>query len=240
MIRVTVWNEFVHERAKDEVKAIYPDGMHETIRAFLAEEEDFFVRVATLDMPEHGLTKEVLEDTDVLFWWGHARHKDVSDEVVARVKERVLCGMGLIALHSAHMSKIFRELMGTGCTLGWRMSSRERIWCVDPSHPIANGVPQHFCLPEEEIYCEPFDIPNPEEPVFIGWYESGEVFRSGQVYRRGYGKVFYFQPGHESVPTYHNSHIQTILKNAVRYVYQPVKRESGVVCTHNVLPEETE
>ncbi len=240
MIRVTVWNEFVHEKNNPEAITIYPDGIHETIRRFLSEEEDFVITVATFDMEEHGLTQEVLDQTDVLLWRGHMRHKLVSDAVVARVRERILCGMGLIALHSAHFSKIFTTMMGTGCTLGWRMESKERLWCVDPSHPIARDVPQHFCLDNEEIYCEPFDIPNPDESVFIGWYQTGEVFRSGQVYRRGYGKIFYFQPGHETVPTYHNPHIQKIIKNAVRYLYNPVKREGGVVCTHNKSPEESE
>ena len=187
MIRVTVWNEFRHEKSSEKVRAIYPNGMHETIAEFLRKQPDFEVRTATLDEPEHGLTQEVLDNTDVLTWWGHMAHEEVSDEIVERVYKRVMQGMGLIVLHSGHASKIFRKLMGTTCNLRWREGERERVWVATPGHPIAAGLPAYFDLEQEEMYGEPFCIPEPQETVFLGWFKGGEVFRSGVTYLRGTG-----------------------------------------------------
>ena len=212
MIRVTVWNEFVHEREHEEIRAVYPDGIHNCIKEFL-QCDDIEVRTATLFMPEHGLSQEVLDNTDVLIWWGHMAHHLVSDEVVARVQKRIWEGMGLIVLHSGHHSKIFRTMMGTSCNLKWRDDDRERIWVAKPSHPIAQGIPEHFELEHEEMYGEHFDIPNPEDVVFMGWFAGGEVFRSGVTFTRGNGRIFYFQPGHETNPTFHNPYVQQIIKN---------------------------
>ena len=218
-IRVTVWNEYIHERSYDAVREIYPDGIHgaiaQTLQRLLGD--SVRVRTATLDEPEHGLTEQVLEETDVLTWWGHAAHDRVSDEVVDRVQRRILQGMGLLALHSAHASKIFRRMMGTGCMLRWREAGeRERLWIVNPSHPIVAGLEDEcFELEHTEMYGEFFDIPPPDELVFISWFEGGEVFRSGCTFRRGKGKIFYFRPGHETFPIYHNANVQRVLANAV-------------------------
>ena len=232
MIRVTVWNEFFHEQHKENVKAIYPEGMHKTIAAFLGAEEDITVRTATLEEPNCGLSDEILNETDVLIWWGHMKHKDVPDEVVDMVQNAVLKGMGMIFLHSAHHSKPFKRLMGTPANLCWRENGDfERIWAVSPAHPIAKGLPMYFELEHEETYGEPFDIPEPDELVFIGWFEGGEVFRSGCCYRRGQGKIFYFQPGHETYPTYHNAAVQQVIKNAVRWAY-PDRRIDTLVAPH--------
>jgi trehalose utilization protein len=217
-IRVTVWGEFRHERANPRVAAIYPRGMHQTIAEFLREEAGAKVRTATLDEPEHGLTAPVLAATEVLVWWGHMAHGEVADEVAARVKERVLEGMGLIVLHSAHYSKVFKALMGTTCSLKWREASdKERLWVVTPAHPIAAGLGEYFEIPTEEMYGEPFGIPTPDELVFISWFTGGEVFRSGACWQRGHGRVFYFRPGHETYPTYHQAEVQQVLRNAVRW-----------------------
>jgi trehalose utilization protein len=217
-IRVTVWNEFRHEKSNEEVRRLYPHGIHRAIADPLAREEDIEVRTATLDQPEHGLTPEVLAQTDVLIWWGHQAHDQVSDQVVERVKERVLDGMGLVALHSAHMSKIFVALMGTRCTLKWREAGeRERLWCVEPSHPIARGIGECIDLQQTEMYGERFDIPAPDQIVFISWFEGGEVFRSGCTFQRGHGRIFYFRPGHETYPIFHNEQIIQVIKNAVRW-----------------------
>ena len=217
MIRVTVWNEYVHEREYEGIAKIYPDGIHGCIADFLGREDDIEVRTATLDMDCHGLTDNVLENTDVLIWWGHAKHDDVDDRIVEKVKQRVLGGMGLIALHSAHFSKIMKSLLGTSMTLRWRDNDRERLWCVCPTHPIAAGVPLSIELPHEEMYGEYFDIPRPDDVVFTGWFAGGEVFRSGCTFTRGYGRIFYFQPGHEEFPTYYMPEIQRIIINAVRW-----------------------
>ncbi|MDF2721858.1 MAG: trehalose utilization protein [Paenibacillus sp.] len=217
MIRVTVWNEFVHEKRNEKVAGIYPNGIHGAIAEGIAN-ENFAIRTATMDQPEHGLTEEVLNDTDVLIWWGHVGHKDVADEIVNRVHDRVLKGMGIIVLHSGHFSKIFKKLMGTSCDLKWReQGDKERLWVVDPAHPIAQGLGQYFEIEHEEMYGEHFDIPAPDELVFVSWFEGGEVFRSGCTYHRGNGKVFYFRPGHETYPTYYNKDVLKVISNAVSW-----------------------
>lgn len=231
MIKVTVYNEFVHEKKEEAVKAIYPNGIHRAIADFLGS-DDITVRTVTLDEPECGLTDDVLRDTDVLIWWGHMAHNLVPDEVAARVRDNVLMGMGLIVLHSGHHSKPFKLLMGTSCNLNWREDGdMERLWVCDPSHPICRGIGRYIELEHEEMYAEPFGIPEPEHLLFIGWYEGGEVFRSGATYRRGNGKIFYFQPGHESFPTYYNSDVQTVIRNAV-YWAAPDLRVNELVCPH--------
>ena len=225
MIRVTVWNENHHEKTMEEVRANYPNGIHGYIADFLGAEEDITVRTATLDESECGLTQEVVDNTDVMIWWGHMLHYKVPDEVAARVQNAVISGMGLVALHSSHHSKVFTRLMGTPCSLGWREDGdMERVWTVDPSHPIAQGVGRYFELENEETYTEPFSIPEPEKLVFAGWFEGGELFRAGCCWQRGHGRIFYFQPGHETYPTFHNKTVQLIIKNAVRWC-KPVIRE---------------
>ncbi|WP_306057758.1 ThuA domain-containing protein [Natronococcus wangiae] len=214
MVAVTIWNEFRHEQEDDDAAAVYPDGIHATIADAL--EDDHEVRTATLDEPEHGLTEAVLDETDVLLWWGHIAHDEVADEVVDRVQERVLEGMGLLVLHSGHFSKVFKRLMGTTCNLQWREDgARERLWVVDPGHPIADGLGESIELPETEMYGEPFDVPEPDRLVFTSWFEGGEVFRSGCCYRRGNGRIFYFRPGHETYPIYENEEVRRVLRNAV-------------------------
>ena len=216
-LRVTVWSEYRHEKHDEKIAKVYPDGIHGAIAEGLAP-YGFEIQTATLDEPEHGLTQEVLDNTDVLTWWGHMAHEDVSDEVVDRVQERVLHGMGLIVLHSGHLSKIFRRLMGTGCMLKWREADEmERIWVVDPSHPICDGLPEYIEIPEAEMYGEHFDIPAPDNLVFISWFEGGEVFRSGCCYQRGQGKVFYFRPGHETYPMYYRDDVRQVIANAVKW-----------------------
>jgi trehalose utilization protein len=218
--RVTVWGENVQERRDAPVRQIYPDGMHTVIAGGLREYlgEDALVRTATLDQPEHGLSEEVLAETDVLTWWGHVAHEDVDDQVVERIQKRVLLGMGLVVLHSGHYSKIFRRLMGTTCRLRWREAGeRELVWKVDPGHPVAWGLPEVFVIPEQEMYGEFFDIPQPDELVFISSFAGGEVFRSGCAFRRGQGRIFYFSPGHETHPVYYQMEVRKVIANAVRW-----------------------
>ena len=216
-LNVTIWNEYRHEKTHAEVRNVYPDGLHTPIADHLGA-EGMMVRVATLDEPEHGLTQAVLAETDVLTWWGHLAHADVSDEVVARVHGRVLEGMGLIVLHSGHLSKIFQRLMGTTCNLIWREANEhERVWVVEPAHPIAAGLGPYFEIPCEEMYGERFDIPAPDTLVFLSWFPGGEVFRSGCCYQRGLGKIFYFRPGHETYPTYYQKEVLQVIANAVKW-----------------------
>jgi trehalose utilization protein len=217
-IRVTVWNEGQHEKTNERVRAIYPDGIHEAIAAALREDlgEAASVRTATLDMPEHGLSEAVLNETDVLTWWGHMAHERVADAVVERVHARVLGGMGLLVLHSGHFSKIFKRLMGTSCSLRWREAQdRELVWTVNPGHPIAEGVPSPIVIPNQEMYGEYFDIAQPDEQVFISSFSGGEVFRSGCCFTRGQGRIFYFSPGHETYPVYHHPAVRRVIANGV-------------------------
>lgn len=222
-IRVTVWNEYRHEKRSEHIAAIYPKGIHGAIADFLGAQPGIETRLAALDDPEHGLTDEVLANTDVLIWWGHMAHGEVKDEIVDKVQRRVLNGMGLIVLHSGHFSKIFRKLMGTNCSLTWReIGEMARVWVTAPGHPIAEGLGPYFQVPHDEMYGEFFDIPQPDEQVFISWFQGGEVFRSGCCWYRGMGKVFYFQAGHETFPVYHQKEVQQVITNAVRWA-APVK-----------------
>jgi len=218
-LRIVVWGENIHETTDAAVAALYPDGMHRAIadgmQALLPEAQ---VETATLQEPEHGLSEVRLAETDVLTWWGHRCHAEVSDAVVDRIERRVHAGMGLIVLHSGHYSKIFQRLMGTPCSLIWRVAGeRERLWVCDPAHPITRGIDRFFDLPHEEMYGEPFAVPAPEEQVFVSWFEGGEVFRSGCCWRCGQGRVFYFRPGHEIYPTYFDANVRRVLANAVQW-----------------------
>ena len=235
-IRVTIWNEFIHERTNPELARIYPEGIHGTLAAALGAYPELRVRTATLREPEHGLSKEVLARTDVLTWWGHAAHDEVDDVIAARVQDRVIEGMGLIVLHSGHLSKPFRRLMGTSCHLCWREAGeRERVWVINPGHPIARGINRFIQLENSECYGEPFGIPAPDEQVFISWFEGGEVFRSGNCWVLGSGRIFYFSPGHETYPIYHDALIQRVIYNAIHWA-QPQGSKADV--PHHVPVEQ--
>jgi trehalose utilization protein len=217
-LQITVWNEYRHEKRNEHIGKLYPDGMHNAIAAYLKEQPGVAVRTATLDEPEHGLTDEVLANTDTLIWWAHTAHREVEDEIVNRVHARVLDGMGLIVLHSAHYSKIFTKLMGTSCSLKWREAGeKQRVWVIEHGHPIADGLGEYFEIEHAEMYGEPFDIPEPDTLVFISWFPGGEVFRSGCCYYRGRGRVFYFQPGHETYPIYYDPNVLRVIANAARW-----------------------
>lgn len=226
-LRVTVWNEGRHERSQSEIAAIYPDGIHGAIARGLQTElqEQVAVQTATLDNDKGLLSDTALADTDVLFWWGHIAHEEVSDAAVRRIQQAVLAGMGLIVLHSGHFSKVFTSLMGTTCSLGWRDSADgERVWSVAPHHPITQGVPQPLILDRHETYSEYFDIPEPDELIFISSFSGGEVFRSGVSFTRGRGKIFYFSPGDQKYPVYHQPGVVRVLANAARWA-MPLSRE---------------
>lgn len=218
-LNLLVWNENLHETQDEKVIRIYPDGIHNVIADALRKQvQGSEVRTATLAEPEHGLTEEALAETDVLLWWGHQAHDAVDDAVVERVKTHVLGGMGLVVLHSGHWSKIFTSLLGTTATLRWRSSGdRELVWTATPSHPIAEGVPNPIVIAEQEMYGEPFDIPTPDETIFISSFSGGEVFRSGVTFTRGRGRIFYFSPGDQEYPVYHHPDIQRVIANGVEW-----------------------
>jgi trehalose utilization protein len=228
-IRVTVWNEFRHEKKDPKIAEIYPQGIHEAIAAPLRKTSDLQVRTAWLDQPENGLNEQLVNQTDVMVWWGHMAHHEVQDAVVERVHKRVLAGMGIVVLHSGHFSKIFKRLMGTSCDLKWREADeREILWVTRPGHPIVRGIDDHFIIEKEEMYGEYFDIPEPECTFLISSFAGGEVFRSGCTWTRAAGRVVYFRPGHESYPTYHDRNVLRIIENAVRFAAptQPITTQS--------------
>ena len=217
-INVTIWNEYRHEKSDENVAKLYPNGLHAAIGEFLSKNDDMKITLAALDDPDQGLPDEVLNNTDVLLWWGHMNHGEVKDDLVERIRQRVYVGgMGFIALHSAHHSKPVRTIVGTTGNLLWGDNQKEIIWNIMPSHPIAAGIPAHFELPEEELYAEPFQIPQPDAHIFEGWYEHGYVFRTGCTFLRGAGRVFYFQPGHETCPSFYDANVQRIITNGVRW-----------------------
>lgn len=236
--KVTIWNEFRHEKSNESVKKLYPEGMHKKIGDEISKLGDFEITLAALDDPEHGLTDEVLANTDTLVWWGHCAHGEVEDEIVDKVQQRVLEGMGLIVLHSGHFSKPFRRLLGTNCSLKWREEAeRERLWNLAPSHPITEGIGDYIELPNTEMYGERFDIPEPDKLIFVSWFEGGEVFRSGCVFERGNGKIFYFRPGHETYPIYYNEQVLRVIANSCKWCAQTVK--ISTVKAPNCAPLET-
>jgi trehalose utilization protein len=235
-INVVVWGENRHEQVEPHVAEIYPTGMHTTIAEAVREHlgDGAKVTTVTLDDPEHGLTEEVLADTDVLVWWGHAAHAEVSDEVVDRVHQAVLSGMGLLVLHSAHWSKIFGKLMGTTCTLRWRSEQdRELVWTVDATHPITRGVPNPILIPAQEMYGETFDIPAPDELIFISSFTGGEVFRSGCTFRRGHGKIFFFSPGDQDYPVYHHPDVRRVIANGVQWAKSEFPRSTPTLLRYD-------
>ncbi len=255
MIRVTIWYEMVQEAGRlpeealpkdakereellthmakgaEAIKAVYPKGVMGTLAEYLSQREDFQVTYVNLFMPEYGLPDELLNNTDVLIWWAHWSHDLVPDSLAEKVRERVLKGMGFIPLHSAHPCKPLQKLLGTSGSLKWREGDACRVWNVNPTHPIAQGIPESFELPEEEMYGEFFDIPKPDDLIFVSWYRGGEVFRGGCVWNRGYGRIFYFHPGHETNPSYHNPYVLKIIENAVRFVAPMMWREN-LDCPH--------
>lgn len=238
VVRALVWNEYEHEKINAVAGKIYPDGIHAAIAQAFDGDPAVEVATATLDMPEHGLTEERLAHTDVLLWWGHRSHGKVDDAIVERVLKRVWEGMGLIVLHSGHFSKIFRRLMGTPCSLKWREAGEvERLWIVNRNHPIAAGLPACIEIAHEEMYGEPFTIPEPMETVFISWFEGGEVFRSGVTFQRGAGRIFYFRPGHEAYPTYHDPRVLQVIRNATHWAYNPAAPWTSIGDAPNVPPD---
>ena len=236
MIRVTIWNEYRHEKKSDAVRALYPDGIHGAVAEFLRA-DDVEITLATLDDPAQGLPDEVLDNTDVLFWWGHMAHKEVDDALVERIFRRVHNGMGMVFLHSGHHSKPFSRIVGSTGNLTWGRDQNCIVWNLNPTHPIAAGIPAHFSL-FEEMYGEPFYIPKPDDLIFATWYEDGNLFRGGVTYTRGLGKIFFFHPGHEKCESFKNPHVQRILQNALRWCapVAPISDFDNSACIHQTEP----
>lgn len=210
-IRVLCWSE------RTEPSEVYPAGINGAIADHLRQDPAFDVRTASIGDPEQGIGREGLAATDVLVWWGHRRHDQVENPrvnwAVRQIRER---GMGFIAIHSAHFSKIFKALLGTPCSLGdWREDGKaEVLKCVAPSHPVARGLGD-FVIPQTEMYNEPFLVPPPEKTIFFSSWATGEQFRSCNVWHAGEGRVVYFRPGHETYPIYFQPEPLKVIANSV-------------------------
>lgn len=225
-IKVTVWNEFHDERKHPVITELYPGGIHAYIASFLKYEADMEVCAHHFyENEDFGLSDDVLNHTDVLIVYSHSLQDKVPNERVRKVISRVVSeGMGIIFLHSALWMNLAQMLIGPGGYCGYReIEERERIWVVNRNHPIAQGLPSYFDFPHSEMYGEPADFPDPDELIFLSWYQGGEAARSGMTWRRGAGRVFYFSPGHAwynvmQMDTYH-----LIIKNAIRWAVPPVQ-----------------
>jgi trehalose utilization protein len=221
MIRVTIWNEFIQDKHDKNVLKHYPNGIHEHFAQYLRQFPDLSIKCAWMEQSQNGLSMDILAGTDVLLWWSHQKNEFVEDITVSRVIERVQNGMGIIFLHSSHLAKTFKHLLGTSKQQPWRNKGElEKIWTALPTHPIATNIPISFELKKEEMYGEPFDIPPPDDVVFISGFKDGSIFRTGVTWTRGKGRVFYFRPGHETYPSYHNSYVLQIILNAIRWCSQ--------------------
>ena len=231
MIKVTVWNEHMqdnkeHKNFSQSCLNVYPDGINGAVKEIVAELGDCVsVRTVTMQDDEYGLSKQILDDTDVLIWWAHIGHGQLPDEYADRVVKYIQAGMGFIALHSAHKSKPFMKILGTTGTLRWKDKAQEILVNINPTHPIMEGVPETISLDLEECYGEPFDIAKPDDVLMLGWYNIGEVFRSVATWTRGWGKIVYIQPGHETHTAFYNPHIRKIIQNAVLWAYSKTKRK---------------
>jgi trehalose utilization protein len=216
-MRVVVFNEGFHERTEPEVARRYPDGIGGAVASAVAEHAGAGTTALAVTQDEPGYGEAAL-GADVLVWWGHARHHEVPDELAAALRDRVLAGMGLVVLHSGMGSKLFKALMGTSCALRWRHGDdRHLVWTVQPGHPIAAGVPHPIVLAADEMYSEPFDVPPPDELVFISSFSGGEVLRSGACWTRGSGRIFFFGPGDQGYPVYQHPEVRRVIGNAVRW-----------------------
>lgn len=238
--RVLVWCDDARGRdLPPAAAALHPEGIAATVAGAVLEQLGSDARVATagLEDAEQGLAEAALAACDVLVWWGHEQHEALADETAERVQRHVLAGMGLVVLHSGHHAKPFRRLMGTTCDLVYREGADEElIWCLDPAHPIAAGVEQPIPVGRHEMYGEPFEIPTPDELVFVSAFSGGEVFRSGCCFRRGSGRIFYFSPGHESDPVYEHPQVRRVIGNAIRWARPTARRPLAALASCEAEP----
>lgn len=214
---VVVWSEGTAP------KEVYPNDINGAIAEGLKELKGWEVVVANLSDPNQGLPDELLNRADVLIWWGHQRHDQVKDPLVSKIVKRVKeDGMGFISLHSSHFAKPNKALMGTACSWGAYVgdSTTLKVTVKDPGHPIAKGV-KEFTIVHNERYSDPYAVPTPQSVVFegIATLKDGKVDPSQQgfTWQIGKGKMFYFQPGHETNPVFYDANVGRIMINAVQW-----------------------
>jgi len=274
-VKVVVWDE-----QQPAQKQAYSSFLGNSVAEHLGAQPGISVRSVNINDPGQGLAGGVLDDCQVLIWWGHVRHAEISAETGRSIVERIKDGkLSLVALHSAHWSTPFVEAMNERTRLdvvgkfhsegnerleitfvspaqrymvpkadarvtpyvSWRKfpdglakatvhlplccfpayrgdGKPSRVTLLKPDHPIAQGIPKEFEIPQTEMYDEPFHVPQPDEVILEERWAAGEWFRSGAVWKLGKGRVFYFRPGHETYPIYKQPIPLKIMTNSVRWL----------------------
>lgn len=214
-MRILIYNEGRDERNKPEVLTIYPKEIGGALSHIVSQiPNSEIIDILSMYNVKEKLTNNLLESVDLLLYWSHGGNSQFPDELAKLIQDHVLRGMGFVVLHSAIGSKPFKALMGTTCSIHYRHDDFERMTCCNPLHPIAAGLPLHIELDKEESYGEYIDVPKPDDIIYLGWFDSGEVCRSVMTWTRGYGKVVFIQPGHETNSSYHNPYIQKLIVNS--------------------------
>lgn len=216
-VNALVWSEGT------EPEDVYPDG----IRAVIADAlkaDGIDTRTRSIEDKQQGVIDADLAWADVLLWWGHLKHDEITDETVDRIEDAVReDGLGFISLHSSHYARPFKRLVDASGDLGeYRFDDdeSESVGVVAADHPIAEGV-DDFTIPEAEMFGDPFDVPEPETVVLHSMYSNGdEEMDSGITFQFGEGRGFYLRSGHEEFEIYYMNEIQQILVNATRWAAQ--------------------
>jgi trehalose utilization protein len=100
----------------------------------------------------------------------------------------------------------------------WRADGEpSHVTTLLPDHPIAQGLPARWDIPQTEMYDEPHHIPQPDAVVLEERWDKGEQFRSGCAWQIGKGRVFYYRPGHETYPIYRQQENLLVIENAARW-----------------------
>jgi trehalose utilization protein len=230
-INVLVWDEQQDVQVKS---GAYKNFLGNAVAEFLSKTDGLQVVSANINEPDQGLADDRIAAADVVVWWGHVRHKDVNDSKVESIVAKVKAGKaGFVALHSAHYSKPFKNLMGTNCGFKKVDANKnegfvQHLRVVSPMHPIAKGV-KDFDIPKTEIYGEPFEVPMPDAIVLYGHWDTGDSFPDVCCWTVGGkgvssaaakaanpgGRVVYFRPGHETFPIFHQPEVQRVVTNCV-------------------------
>lgn len=238
-MNITIFNEYHPNEHTGKAEKNYPGGIHIALKSIF-ESQEYDVVTATQEQACNGLTDEILDNTDVLLWWSKNWDNELLNSVADKVVSRIREGMGAVFLHSAKNSKPFLRLTGTTSAtapVSWKEPGEsERLFVVSPAHPIAEGIPSGYVIPNEEPYCEYFDIPKPDDIVFLGGFGNGMCIRAGVTFTRGAGKIFFFQPGHDSFPVYNDKVIRRIILNAVNWA-KPVAKPAPIA--EETKPEQT-
>jgi trehalose utilization protein len=233
-VRVLLWSE------QTEPRDVYPTGISGALADHLNQHKEFEAKTAKLDDPDAGVGEAALAETDVLVWFGHKKHGAVPDDAVERVVKHIReRGMGFVGLHSTHFAKPLKKALNdTGAWSSYKnFGQPEQMWVVLPKHPIAKGL-KDFTIPKEEIYTEPFEVPEPEAVIVEGTWPSGHRNRECMVWTLDKGRFVYIRAGHEDYPIYFMPEMQTLVRNGVLWAAKKTnapkklaRREAGPPAT---------